>query len=56
MSTEDPGMESVARFSVVSMVSGAFVDDSMLHWKPANVMGKSDSTAAIWRAVTRSLT
>ena len=56
ISTDDSGPENVTRVSVMSIVIGAFVNDSMPRWKPANAIGSSASTAAICRSLTLSLT
>ena len=56
MSTDDSGPENRTRLSVMSIVTGPFASDSMPRWKPAKASGSSDSTAAIWRSLTLSLT
>ena len=49
------GPEKRTRFSVMSMVIGALVNDSMPRWKPANAIGSSASTALPCCSLTLSL-
>ena len=50
MSTADSGPENRTRVSDTSIVIGAFVNDSIPFWNPANASGSSASTAFICRS------
>ncbi len=45
MSTDDSDPENLTFFSVMSIVIGALVNESMPRWKPANAIGSSTSTS-----------